>query len=137
MTAQPRLLAALAAVTLCAACATTEVDPKLQQYTDQLAINSERYEACTRGYLKQYAASTTMSNDKVVRAAMKQCEVYAGYACHAQVLRDNYVAGIKDMAPRDKSAAVNACLEALNTQRRTALNDSLAGLRPGTGAPSP
>lgn len=130
MTVQTRLLAALAVSTVCAACATIEVDPKLQHYADQLATNGERYEACTQGHLKQYAASKTLTDDKVVRAAMKQCAVYAENACHAQVQRDNYVAGIKEVTPQDKSAAVNACMDTITAARRTALDESLAGLRP-------
>ena len=129
MIVQVPRLATLAATALCAACATTEVDPKLQHYVDQMATNSERYEACTQGHLKQYAAAKTLTDDKVVRAAMKQCAVYAENACHAQVQRDNYVAGIKEVTPQDKSAAVNACLDTVTAARRTALDESLAGLR--------
>lgn len=136
----PRPLPALLVVALATACATTEVDPEYEEYTEQMQRNQDRYESCTRGYVTQYAKSETASNAKVITAAMKQCALYARNYCHAQVQRDAHVAGSGVLPPDAEASAEATCLQTFNGELRTTLRAQLAktrphGVTPGTAQP--
>ena len=91
---RPRPLAQRAAVlTLClaaSACSVTGERPSEEylHYTELLELNEERFRTCSEGFARQYAASSKASPDKIAQAAMAQCKVYGGHACHARVERE-------------------------------------------------
>ncbi len=140
LNALTRPLPALFVAALVTACATTEVDPEYEEYTEQMKLNQTRYESCTKGYVAQYSKSETASNAKVITAAMKQCALYATNYCHAQVQRDAHVAKSGVLPPAAEASAEAACLQTFNGELRTTLRAQLArsrpqGATPGTAQP--
>ena len=125
-----RLLTAIAGTALCAACATTPADSKLRQYQDQLATNTQRFNACTEGLLKHYASSASTDDEKVIERTLKQCAVYASNTCSSQVQLDDYIAGRKVTSAPNRAAAESACLASLTTARRVTLLNALVDIRP-------
>jgi len=94
-------------------------------YSEQITGNQQRLEECSRNQAQHYAASSQFSNDKIARAAWKQCKVYANNYCHATAAREAL-----DREPSQETndwteARKQDCLRVLAQATQSALLDHL------------